>query len=33
MDSGVELKIHKKLFTPERPEMTMKLTPMPEPVA
>lgn len=32
-ESGVELKILKKLFTPEQAEITMKLTPMPEPVS
>lgn len=32
-ESGVEMKILKKLFTPEQAEITMKLTPMPEPVA
>ena len=32
-DSGVELKILKKLFTPERAEIKMKLTPMPETAA
>ena len=32
-DTGVELKILKKLFTPEQAEITMKLTPMPEPVS
>jgi len=32
-ESGVELKILKKLFTPEQAEITMKLTAMPEPVA
>lgn len=31
-DTGVELKILKKLFTPEQADLTMKLTPMPEPV-
>ena len=32
-ESGVEMKILKKLFTPEQAEITMKLTPMPEPVS
>ncbi len=32
-ESGVELNILKKLFTPERAEIKMNLTPMPEPVA
>jgi len=32
-ESGVELKILKKLFTTEKAEITMKLTPMPEPVS
>jgi ferredoxin len=32
-DTGVELKILKKLFTPEEAEMTMKLSMMPEPVS
>jgi NAD-dependent dihydropyrimidine dehydrogenase PreA subunit len=32
-ESGVEMKILKKLFTPDRAEIAMKLTPMPEPVA
>ncbi len=32
-ESGVELKILKKLFTPERAEIKMKLTPMPETAA
>ena len=31
-DTGVEMKILKKLFTPEQAEIKMKLTPMPEPV-
>jgi len=32
-ESGVEIKILKKLFTPEEAELAMHLTPMPEPVA
>jgi electron transport complex protein RnfB len=32
-ESGVEMKILKKLFTTEQAEITMKLTPMPEPVS
>lgn len=32
-ESGVEMKILKKLFTSEQAEITMKLTPMPEPVS
>jgi len=32
-DSGVELRILEKFFTPEQAEMTMHLTPMPEPVS
>ena len=32
-ESGVELKILKKIFTPEQAEITMKLTGMPEPVS
>ncbi len=32
-ESGVEIKILKKLFTPEQAEITMKLSPMPEPLA
>lgn len=32
-DSGVEIRILKKFFTPEEAEMTMHLTPMPEPVS
>lgn len=32
-DSGVELRILAKFFTPEQAEMTMHLTPMPEPVS
>ena len=32
-ESGVELRILKKLFTPEQAEITMKLTGMPEPVS
>ncbi len=32
-ESGVEMKILKKLFTPEQAEITMKLTPMPEPLS
>ncbi len=32
-ESGVELKILKKVFTPEQAEITMKLTGMPEPVS
>jgi Pyruvate/2-oxoacid:ferredoxin oxidoreductase delta subunit/DNA-binding Lrp family transcriptional regulator len=31
-DSGVEIRILKRFFTPEQAEMTMHLTPMPEPV-
>jgi len=32
-DTGVELRILEKFFTPEQAEMTMHLTPMPEPVS
>ena len=32
-DTGIELKILKRLFTPEQAELTLHTTPMPEPVA
>ena len=32
-ETGVEMKILKKLYTPEQAELTMHLTPMPEPVS
>jgi hypothetical protein len=32
-ESGVELKLLKKIFTPEEAEMTMNMRPMPETVA